>query len=133
MRRDVELEKSLHDGGRHGVVAAAGAQCRHDAFVVADGEFKLVLLQARMRDPWLGDITHILNPMFVSGGPALCRFLEHPIDDEIRADRHTIIVQHRHKFVRIGSAIQYQKRFQLGVAVLFQNVYAFVLLDEVHH
>src|SRR5258706_5761255 len=58
MRLDRQLETGLDDRGRDRVVAAAGAQGRDLALVVAVGEAKLVLLQAGMMEFRLCDIGH---------------------------------------------------------------------------
>ncbi len=58
VRRDVELEEGPRDGGGDRVVTAAGAERRHGAFVVADGEAELVRLQRRVPGDGLLDVAH---------------------------------------------------------------------------
>src|SRR6185437_8523495 len=65
MRRQIELEARLDDGGADRIMAAAGAQRRDRAFVVAVGESELVGRQLRMVKLGLGDIGH--GAVFLSG------------------------------------------------------------------
>src|SRR5690349_3887250 len=58
MRRDVELEKSLDDRRGNGVVAAARAERRDRAFVVAPRIAERVLRQTGMMDFRFGQISH---------------------------------------------------------------------------
>src|SRR5262245_4551206 len=58
VRLDVELEAGLDDGAGNRVVAAARAQGRHRAFVVAVGVAELVFWQLRMVELGLCQIGH---------------------------------------------------------------------------
>src|SRR5262249_32045516 len=58
VRQDVELVAGLDDGGADRVVAAAGAQGRHRALVVAARVAGLVLDPRRMVQLGLGDVGH---------------------------------------------------------------------------
>src|SRR5262249_59252231 len=58
MRLDVQLETSLDEGPRDRVVAAAGAQRRHRALVVAMGVAERVLGQRRMMEFVLVHVSH---------------------------------------------------------------------------
>src|SRR5262249_61380370 len=58
VRRDVELEAGLDDGAGDRIVAAARAQRRDRALVVAVGVAELVLRQRRMVEFRLGQIGH---------------------------------------------------------------------------
>ena len=58
VRQDVEFVARLDDGGADRVVAAAGAQRRDRALVVAPGVAGLVLDQRGMMQPGLGDVGH---------------------------------------------------------------------------
>ena len=62
LRRQRELEAGLHDRGRHRVVAAAGAERRHAALVVAAVEAERIPRQAGVRDFRLGDEAHAATP-----------------------------------------------------------------------
>src|SRR5262249_29509209 len=55
---DIELEAGVDDGGRNRIVAAAGAERRDRALVVAVGEAERIGGQARMAQLGLGDIGH---------------------------------------------------------------------------
>src|SRR5581483_6017997 len=61
MRRQVELVGGLDDRRRYGVVAAAGAQRRDLALVVAAREAEPVGLQQRVMKTRLGDVGHELT------------------------------------------------------------------------
>src|ERR1700722_15010228 len=58
MRLDRELEARLDDGSRDRVMAAAGAQCRNLALVIAARIAERVLGQIRMMELRLGEIGH---------------------------------------------------------------------------
>src|SRR5712672_2947618 len=58
VRLDRKLETGLDDGASDGIVAAAGAQGRDRALVVAVGVAERVLGQARMVEFRLGEIGH---------------------------------------------------------------------------
>src|SRR5204862_7274475 len=58
VRQDVELVAGLDDRRADRIVAAAGAQGRDGALVVAPGEAGLVLDQRGMMQPGLGDVGH---------------------------------------------------------------------------
>src|SRR5205807_2365806 len=58
VRLDVELEAGLDDGARDRIVAAAGAQRRYRALVVAVGVAERVLRQRRVVELGLCDIGH---------------------------------------------------------------------------
>src|SRR5712675_1482976 len=70
MRFDRKLETGLDDRGRDRVVAAAGAQCRDLALVVAMSEAELVLLQRGMMELRLCDVGHesTMCPSLVMAG-----------------------------------------------------------------
>jgi hypothetical protein len=59
VRLDVELPARLHDRGRDRVVAAAGAQRRDRALVVAPQVADLVARERRVVEPGLGDVGHL--------------------------------------------------------------------------
>src|SRR6185437_16175055 len=65
MRRQIELETGLDDGGADRIMTAAGAQRRDRALVIAMGEAELVGRQLRMVELGLGDIGH--GAVFLSG------------------------------------------------------------------
>ena len=62
VRRNVQLEEGLDDGRGHRVVAAAGAQRGHAAFVVADGQPQCVAGQPLVDDLRFGDECHAASP-----------------------------------------------------------------------
>src|SRR5437899_2993371 len=66
VRRDIELEEGLDDGGRDRVVAASGTQRRYRSFVVAMGVAELVLRQVGMVKPGFGQIGHTSSAMLNS-------------------------------------------------------------------
>src|ERR1700751_2865328 len=70
MRLDGKLEAGFDDRGGDRIVAAAGAQRRDLAFVVAMGEAERVLLQARMMKFRFCDVGHgcTLRPSLVMAG-----------------------------------------------------------------
>jgi hypothetical protein len=73
VRLDVELPARLDERRRDRVVAAAGAQRRDLAFVVAPGEAELVGLQRRMVQLRLGQVGHAASPFLASGSTLSAR------------------------------------------------------------
>src|SRR6185312_1132282 len=64
MRLDVELPAGLDDRGRDRIVAAAGAQRRDLAFVVAPRETDRVAGQGRVVQLGFGDVSHVERRWF---------------------------------------------------------------------
>ncbi len=76
MRQNVQFPASLDDGRRDGVMAAARAERRHLAFVVASGVADLVRLQGRVMQSGLGEVGHVgCNSFLRSAAPACTRSL----------------------------------------------------------
>ena len=110
-------------------VAAAGAQRRDRALVVAVGVAERVLRQVGVVEFRLGEIGH--DDTFRSG-VTFSSSTWSPIGagDETRGDRRAVVVQDRHQPHRIDAAFVDDQRAQLRVAVLLDHEDEIVVGDE---
>ena len=109
-------------------MAAAGAQRRDRAFIVAMGVAERVLRQRRMMEVGLDDIGH--DTTLRSGVTLSARRVADLAGDEARGDRRAVIVQDRHQADRIDAAFVDDQRAQLGVAVLLDHEDEVVVGEE---
>ena len=125
VRLDVELEAGLDDRGGDRVVAAAGAQRRDRAFVVAARVAERVLRQRGMMEFRLGDIGHDID-LAQRRDVERVEMLADRVGDEARGDRRAVVVQDRHQARRIDAAFVDEQRAQLRVAVLLDHEHVLV-------
>ena len=110
------------------VVAAAGAQRRHRALVVAVGVAELVLRQLGVMEFRLGEIGHELHLHRLH--LQLVEMVADRLGDEAGGDRRAVVMQDRHQPHRIDAAFVDDQRAQLRVAVLLDHEDEIVVGDE---
>ena len=117
-------QASMIAGGDE-VVAAAGAQRRDRALVVAVGIAELVLRQFGMMEFRFDDVGHDTT---LRSGVILSASRWSPIarGDEPRGDRRAVVVQDRHQPRRIDAAFVDEQRSQLRIAVLLDHEHELV-------
>ena len=121
VRREVELEAGLDDRRGDRVVAAAGAERRDRALVVAVGEAELVLRQRRDGGIGFGDIGHSAASSVGVTPTARASCSAIALRDEARGDRRAVVVQDGMSRAGSSGALVDQQRAQLGVAVLLDH------------
>ena len=131
VRLDVELPAGLHQRRRDRVVAAAGAQGRDLALVVAPREAELVARQGRVVQLRLGEVGHAASPFLLDRLDVVgAHALGDRLDDEAGGDRRAVVVQDRLEPGRIDLLLVDQHHAQLGIAVLLDDEHRLVLGDE---
>ena len=138
LRLDVETPGGLDDGGGDRVVAAAGAQRRQPAFVVAAREAERILRQRGMTDFRFRQEGHATPDLaaapdrFELAGLGF-DFGEHALDDELGGDRQAAVVQQRAQLRLLDAGLEREQRTHLRVAVLLDDEHQLLLLEEFLH
>ena len=96
VRRRGQLEAGLDDRGADRIVAAAGAQRRDRALIVAPRVAERVGRQSRVMELGLGDVGH-QRGLPACGASLQRRNVGDRLDDEPRGDRRAVVMQDRHQ------------------------------------
>ena len=119
------------------VVAAARAQGRQTAFVVAPREPERILRQRGMTDFRFRQEGHATPDSVAAEWLRACgswvRLGQHTLDDELGGDRQSAVVQQRTQLCLLHARLEREQRAHLRVAVLLDHEHQLLLLEEFLH
>ena len=112
------------------IMAAARAQRRVGAFVVAPRQPERVLRQVRMRDLRFGHEGHDAHQLRRRRRDSVLHRGHDAVEDVARRDRHAVVMQDRAQAALVHAGLQRQQRAQLRVAILLDDEIELMRLEK---